>query len=196
MKPSEMITLLKKPAQTIFTQQNLFASVNLAQLADETGWLSFLPHDMHTNQNSFNLYGIKGDGPAGSVHCYTQEYENNQWITIVAQFAAYHSYLESMQGRVDFLQKNPRYASVFKAKNPIEQAHALQDCGWATDPNYAQKLIEIMQENNLFALDKKIRQKPTRYNVKVGWFDSVQQADIAVKRIEKITGYHSIVEKA
>lgn len=195
MKPEQMIALLKIPAQTIYTQDNLFTSVSLAQLANETGWLSFIPRDMNTGKNSFNLYGIKGTGPAGSVSCYTQEFEDGKWITIVAQFAAYHSYLESMQGRVEFLKQNPRYAPVFKAKNAFEQAYALQDCGWATDPQYANKIIEIIRENSLLALDKKIKIKPDRYNVKVGWFQGKHQAEIAASRIEKATGYHCVPEK-
>lgn len=196
MKPQAMIKLLTKPAQTIYTTDNLFASVNLAQLADETGWLSFIPRDMNTGQNSYNLYGIKGTGPAGSVSCYTEEYENGKYVTIVAQFAAYHSYLESMQGRVEFLKQNPRYAPVFKARNAFEQAYALQDSGWATDPQYAQKIIAIIQEYNLLKLDKKVKVNLPRYNVISGWFDGKKQAEAGAKRIHDATGYHVEVKRA
>ena len=191
-----MINLLKTPAQTIYTQDNLFASVNLAQIADETGWLSFLPHDISSGRNSYNIYGIKGTGPAGSVNDYTQEDYGGKWVTILAQFAAYHSYLESMQGRVEFLRANSRYAPVFAAKDAYAQAYALQDCGWATNPNYAQDIVVIINEFGLTKYDKKIKVKPQKYNVVSGWFDGLKQAQAGAVRINKLTGYHSVVQKA
>ena len=196
MQAQAMISLLKTPAQVIYTQDNLFASVNLAQIADETGWLSFLPHDINSGRNSYNIYGIKGVGSAGSVSCYTQEDYGGKWVTILAQFAAYDSYLQSMQGRVTFLHANSRYAPVFAAKDAYAQAYALQDCGWATDPQYAQKIIAVINEFGLTKYDKKIKIKPQKYNVVSGWFDGLRQAQAGAARINKLTGYHSVAEKA
>lgn len=194
MKTADFIKLLSAPAQQIYTETNLFASVNLAQIALETGWLAFLPFDRVSGQNSFNLYGIKGHGPAGSVYAYTQEYERGNWVTVLAQFSAYSSFLQSMQERVAILTGSARYQPLFKAKNAYAQAHALQDCGWATDPFYARKLIELIDEFQLLRFDRK--RKPTRYNVIVGWFQGPDQAQAAAERIQKMCGYHSIPQKA
>ena len=159
MKTSDFIQFLRPPAQVINASDRLFASVNLAQIALETGWLAHLPRDIHSGRNSFNIYGIKGAGPAGSVFDYTIEYNGGVWVTVLAEFAAFTSYLQSMRGQIAFLKRNPRYAPVFKAKNAYAQAYALQDCGWATDPKYAEKLVAIIKANRLTRFDRPIRQK-------------------------------------
>ncbi len=153
MKPTFFIRTLHAAAQAVHASKRLYASVNLAQIALETGWLAHLPHDIQTGKNSFNLYGIKGTGPAGSVYDYTYEYSDGKWMTVLAQFAAYSSYLQSMLERVEFLQQNSRYQPVFKANSAIAQAYALQDCGWATDPKYAEKLTSIIADYRLTQYD-------------------------------------------
>jgi hypothetical protein len=49
---------------------------------------------------------------------------------------------------LDFLKRNPRYnkAGYFAAATAEDKAKALQRAGYATDPNYADKLIKIMSQ--------------------------------------------------
>ena len=57
-----------------------------------------------------------------------------------------HSYL---------IESQSRYQPVRNAKTPEEQARALQDAGYATDPSYANKLISIINSYNLKQYDQK-----------------------------------------
>ena len=40
------------------------------------------------------------------------------------------------------------------ARNYKQAAQALQDAGYATDPTYAQKLIQMIEEHQLYQYDK------------------------------------------
>ena len=48
------------------------AAITTAQAILETGYGKSVPTDIYTKQYSYNLFGIKGIGPAGSVSVYTQ----------------------------------------------------------------------------------------------------------------------------
>ena len=194
MQPSEFLTTLAPAATQLYDAKSLYASVSLAQAALETGWLQFLPHDIHTGQNSYNIYGIKGVGPAGSVECYTQEYQNGAYVTILVQFAAYHSYLESMDGHAQLLLTDNRYKPVINAVTPYAACYALQDCGYATDPTYASQLVHLIQQYDLTKYDVKAP-AVQHYNVVVGWFDGEKQAKLAAERITKEFGYHTSIAK-
>lgn len=193
MYPAEFLATLAPAATQLYNERGIYASVSLAQAALETGWLQFLPHDIHSGQNSYNIYGIKGAGPAGSVECYTQEWQNGAYVTILAQFAAYHSYLESMAAHAQLLLTT-RYKPVIDAGNPYDACYALQDCGYATDPTYASQLVQLIQQYGLTKYDTKTA-PVQHYNVVVGWFDGEKQAQIAAARITKEFGYHASVQK-
>lgn len=193
MQPSEFLTALAPAATQLYDAKGIYASVSLAQAALETGWLQFLPHDVHTGQNSYNIYGIKGVGPAGSVECYTQEWQNGAYVTILAQFAAYHSYLESMEGHAQLLL-TARYRAVLAAVNPFDACYALQDSGYATDPTYAAQLVQLIQQFGLTKYDVKAP-AVQHYNVVVGWFDGAAQAKLAAAKITKELGYRASVQK-
>ncbi|HTE28944.1 MAG TPA: glucosaminidase domain-containing protein, partial [Chryseolinea sp.] len=85
----------------------------------------------------------------------THEVINGERKQVDAEFRAYETDLDSFQDRVRFLKQNKRYKShgVFEAKTPAAQAQALQEAGYATDPHYAQKLIQLMDKHNLYTLD-------------------------------------------
>ncbi len=51
--------------------------------------------------------------------------------------------------RIRHFVKNPRYHFLFKTKDPITWTEGLQESGYATDPDYAKKLIFIMKKERL-----------------------------------------------
>lgn len=130
----------------------LFPSLMLAQAALESGWGKSRLSSIYNN-----LFGIKADASwkGEKVHLSTQEFLNGKWQTLQEPFRVYADPTESIRDRIRFLRKNPRYAQVFLAMNPEAQARALQDAGYATDPQYAEKLIATMRANNLAEIDKK-----------------------------------------
>ena len=124
------------------------ASVTIAQAIDESGW--------GTSQlaaNDYNLFGIKGSGPAGSVTLPTQEFENGQWVTIYAQFRVYHNVSESIADHAELLATSGYYTRAM-ADRTVPDAFANDLTGvYATDPEYGANLIGLMRLYNLYRFD-------------------------------------------
>ena len=124
------------------------ASVTIAQAIDESAWgQSSLAARYH------NLFGIKGDGPSGSVTLPTQEYENGSWVTIDGRFAVYHNDAESIAGHAELLAASGYYARAM-ADRAYPDAFANDLTGvYATDPDYGANLIALMKLYNLYQYD-------------------------------------------
>jgi flagellar protein FlgJ len=149
--PQEFVSQLLPAAKEAAQQLGLDPLAMIAQAALETGWGK---HMIHTEQgtNSHNLFGIKanehwqGDRTVVS----TVEFENGIAVPKKAPFRNYDSFSEAMQGYVDFLKENPRYQQALNtshdSKNYFKE---LQEAGYATDPAYAEKVLAVLQGDNL-----------------------------------------------
>lgn len=96
------------------------------------------------NINAPTLFGIKGDG----IVLDTSEYVNGEYVNIRDSFKAYPTITAAVQGYYDLMQSD-RYAPATSAVEYNEECRQLRLCGYATDPNYADKLINIIEKNNL-----------------------------------------------
>jgi len=118
------------------------ASYMLGQAGHETGWGKF-EIKQKGGAPSFNLFGIKaGAGWTGkTAEVTTTEYVNGVAKKQVAKFRAYDSYEDSFKDYAKLITESPRYASA-KAQTGSAYAFAsgLQKAGYATDPDYANKL--------------------------------------------------------
>lgn len=112
----------------------IYPSTCLSQAALESGW----------NVNAKTLFGIKGDG----ITLDTTEYVNGNYINIQDSFKNYPNITAAVQGYYDLMQSE-RYRDATDAVDWKEECKALYTCGYATDPNYADKLINITERNNL-----------------------------------------------
>lgn len=103
----------------------------VAQLGLETGWGKALPAP-------FNLAGIKGTGPAGSVTQITREVINGQEVVVEAQFAAFNNIQEFMEAYLKLLKSS--YAAALEAQTINDFTAGLLNGRdgrrWATDPKY------------------------------------------------------------
>ena len=116
----------------------------IAQAALETGWGTARPGDGAAD--SHNYFGIKaGAGWRGSsVTSDTTEFSNGVAGNERARFRAYGSVAENMGDYVRLLADNPRYASALNTGSDVHAfGSALQRGGYATDPNYADKLAAV-----------------------------------------------------
>lgn len=96
---------------------------------------------------SHNLFGIKaGRGWTGrTVDIVTTEYVNGAPQKVVDRFRAYDSYADSFRDYAKLMRGNPRYAAVLEAGNDATAfARGLQKAGYATDPQYADKLARVI----------------------------------------------------
>ena len=117
----------------------------VAQAALETDWGRSLPRTA-AGQTSNNLFGIKATRlwRGASVQSATEEYVKGSPVAVQAPFRAYGSCAECFQDYANLLSSNPRYAAALGTGNNVGAfASALQQGGYATDPNYAHKLTAI-----------------------------------------------------
>lgn len=71
-------------------------------------------------------------------------------------FRVYENAKESFEDHSKFLAKNSRYARLFQLEQTDYRgwAHGLKACGYATNPSYAKKLIDIIELYKLWQYDK------------------------------------------
>ena len=123
----------------------------MAQAALETGWGQSVPAD--GRGTSFNVFGIKAqsDWSGERIWSKTLEYSDEQFESVREPFRRYQSLGDSVDDYVNFLQQNPRYQDALKAATQGAEAfaQALGKAGYATDPNYAEKIIGVMQSKQL-----------------------------------------------
>jgi flagellar protein FlgJ len=148
--PEEFLERVKPYAEKAAAELNVSTDVLLAQAALETGWGKHLIHDTQGN-NSFNIFNIKATGWQGkSVMVNTLE--NKQGITQQerSSFRQYDDYAQSFSDYVTLIKTNPRYKEALSAGNNSEgYANALQKAGYATDPNYADKIKRLLNSDSI-----------------------------------------------
>jgi flagellar protein FlgJ len=135
-------------AQAASASSGIPAKFMMGQAALETGWGRAEVRGAD-GQNSHNLFGIKaGAGWKGrTVDIATTEYVNGKPQKQVDSFRAYDSYAESFQDYANLLRANPRYQNVIaRGQDAAGFAQGLQRAGYATDPNYAQKLTNVIRQ--------------------------------------------------
>lgn len=144
--PSEFVRTLMPHAQRAAQQLGVTPQVLLAQAANETGWGKVVP--LHADGSSgHNLFGIKADAhwQGARISASTIEFENGIAVRKPQAFRAYDSYAASFDDYVNFVRSNPRYQEALShASDAAAYAQGLQQAGYATDPQYANKLQSIM----------------------------------------------------
>jgi flagellar protein FlgJ len=143
--PKEFVEALYPHAVEAAKELNLDPKAIIAQAAVETGWGKSLIYK-NDGENSHNLFGIKADkrwdGEKATID--TLEFVNNVPEKQQASFRSYGSFTHSMEDYVDFIKSNPRYEqAIQKTETPKDYFKALQEAGYATDPQYAEKLLSV-----------------------------------------------------
>ncbi|NOV00177.1 glycoside hydrolase family 73 protein [Paenibacillus planticolens] len=129
-------------AQVNMREFGILASVTLAQAILESGWGSHAPGN--------NLFGIKGSGQQQA----TQEFIYGKWIQIVDGFRVYESWADSIRDHSLLLAQNQRYKNALNERNYQIASKEIQCAGYATDPKYADKLIQIIEGSDLTRFDQ------------------------------------------
>jgi flagellar protein FlgJ len=147
--PAGFIAAVAPAAQVSAASTRIPASFTVAEGALESGWGAHAP--------GMNLFGIKAD-PSwhGAITTErTREVINGQSVVVTANFRAYSDWLGSIQDHAAFLMNNPRYKPAFACVDGASFARAVAAAGYATDPDYAAKIISIINAHGLVSLDKK-----------------------------------------
>jgi flagellum-specific peptidoglycan hydrolase FlgJ len=96
-----------------------------------------------------NYFGIKANkNSKNKIAFKTQEFIKGKEVTILQYFKVYASVLESFKDYIMLLY-GPRYvkSGVLTARNVIDQIKAIKKGGYATDPQYVNKLVSLYEKN-------------------------------------------------
>jgi flagellar protein FlgJ len=117
----------------------------IAQAALESNWGRNMPRDS-AGRCSNNLFGIKASAgwSGATLTSDTQEFQGGVATTTSAQFKAYATPAQSFQDYVALLRNNPRYSTALNTGDDARAfATGLQRGGYATDPDYANKIAAV-----------------------------------------------------
>lgn len=150
LSKEEFLEQLTPYAQEVSKSHGIRPSLLVAQAALESNW-----GQSQLAQESNNFFGIKS---ASGKEYPTKEFRQDEWTEIDAAFKEYDSIYASVLDYADLLKKGTSwnanlYEEVINAPTYQEAAHALNEAGYATDPNYAEKIIQLIEANKLDRLD-------------------------------------------
>ena len=166
-------------------QSGILASVSFAQFILESGY-----GKSELAQNANNVFGMKkslsGNAWGGSVwdgiSIYTkktQEYENGAYVTVTADFRKYPSVEKSIADHSAYLlgAKNGsklRYDGLKGCTDYKKAVQIIKDGGYATSPDYAEKLCSIIERWNLTQYNA-AGEREVWYRVRKAWDDKTSQ---------------------
>ena len=147
----EFVTSIWPFAKQASNLIGLDPKILLAQAALETGWGQFIAKDTFGNTSN-NLFNIKAhaENTDQSVKITTTEFIADTPIKLEASFKKYSSVEHSFNDYISLIKNNDRYKTALaNADDPKRYMNALQNAGYATDPNYAKKIYSIYHGDEL-----------------------------------------------
>jgi flagellar protein FlgJ len=156
-EPADFVAALLPHAARAARRLGTAPGVLIAQAALETGWGRSLPRNQY-GESSLNLFGIKADRdwPGARAVVTTLEFVDGVPERRREPFRMYESVADAFDDYVALLESRPRYAEALGARTPAAYAQALQRGGYATDPDYARKILDILARGLPGAADQVI----------------------------------------
>ncbi|MEZ9160919.1 flagellar assembly peptidoglycan hydrolase FlgJ [Vibrio lentus] len=142
--PESFVTSMKPYAEKAASALGVDSSLLLAQAALETGWGSKMIKNSLGNSN--NLFNIKADRSwkGDKVATQTLEFHSKTAVKESASFRSYSNFEDSFNDYVKFLNENPRYETALQHQGNSENfIKGIHQAGYATDPNYADKVLRV-----------------------------------------------------
>ncbi len=96
--------------------------------------------------NSNNLFNIKAgrSWKGDKVATQTLEFHGKTAVKELASFRSYSNFEDSFNDYVKFLNENPRYETALQHQGNSENfIKGIHQAGYATDPNYADKVLRV-----------------------------------------------------
>ena len=150
----QFIASLAPEVQPLAKAYGVQPSVLLAQIALETDFGKSLL--MQRYQNALGLLARAGDK---KVKLQEKRYVSGQWREKQLSFSVYNTWSESVYDYLSRLKKGdewgvPLYHVLATTKSYKEAAKSLQSADFSSDPEYADKLVEIITTYKLTTYDK------------------------------------------
>ena len=153
-EPKDFVTALIEPAQKVQKTLGVPFEVVIAQAALETGWGQKIIKDQDGGSSN-NLFNIKADSrwAGDKITKDTLEFEQGAMIKKSEPFRTYQSLTDSVDDYINFLSTSERYQDALQESGNVEHfLQGLQKAGYATDPQYADKILGTLKTvTNLLA---------------------------------------------
>ena len=153
-EPKDFVTALIEPAQKVQKTLGVPFEVVIAQAALETGWGQKMIKDQDGGSSN-NLFNIKADSrwAGDKITKDTLEFEQGTMIKKSEPFRTYQSLTDSVDDYINFLSTSERYQDALQDSGNVEHfLQGLQKAGYATDPQYADKILGTLKTvTNLLA---------------------------------------------
>ncbi|GHE81054.1 flagellar assembly peptidoglycan hydrolase FlgJ [Thalassotalea profundi] len=146
-EPQDFVSAMIEPAKEAQEKLKVPFEVIIAQAALETGWGKKIIKNSN-GESSNNLFNIKADKrwSGDKTHKETLEYENGAMVKKREPFRMYESLQDSVNDYINFLSSGERYQDALKQAGNVEQfLQGLQGAGYATDPEYANKILGTLR---------------------------------------------------
>lgn len=161
------IDSVKHGSLQLWEKFGILPSVAIGQAALESAWGR---SGLATEYN--NLFGIKGSYKGNSAMLDTWEVYDGKRYDVKDGFRVYPDWNTSILDYGVFLTVNSRYKNALGIDDYKKQIRAIHSAGYATDPEYANKVINIIETNALYNIDKQVLNEPkprnNTYVVKAG----------------------------
>lgn len=158
MTNTEFIEKIGALAREDMRKSKILASLTIAQAILESNW----GRSALAQAPNYNLFGIKGDYNGAYCTFNTQEYLNGAWCTVSANFRKYPSWAESLADHSALFNRWDRYANLRGNYNYRDVCNKVREDGYATDPSYSSKLINIIEQYNLTRFDTESSNTPVK----------------------------------
>ncbi|MCU4676429.1 flagellar assembly peptidoglycan hydrolase FlgJ [Catenovulum sp. 2E275] len=145
----DFVDTLMPVAQKVADKLGLSPVAMIAQAALETGWGQKMIQNAD-GSNALNFFGIKADSrwAGDKTNVTSLEYRNGVAVREKSNFRSYQDIEQALQDYTQFINDNPRYNQALSvAHDPNAYVTELQNAGYATDPNYAQKIQTILKDS-------------------------------------------------
>jgi len=157
--PESFVQQLWPMAKQAADKMGVRPEVLLAQAALETGWGQHVISN-GDNESSHNLFNIKADNrwDGENVAVGSIEYRDGVAVKEQSHFRVYNSYQQSFDDYVNFIQTQPRYQQALEHSGDAEKfIEELHKAGYATDPDYSNKIKRIMSGATLAQLSPPLK---------------------------------------
>lgn len=143
---ADFVQKLWPHAQRVAKTLGVDPKVLIAQSALETGWGKYVTRHAD-GRSSNNYFNIKADQrwQGETISLATLEFSDGIPVPEKASFRSYSSVEDSFNDYAEFIQSSSRYHQALRQASDLEKyTQELQDAGYATDPEYSSKIMNII----------------------------------------------------
>lgn len=146
----DFINFISPAAVKVMHEKQILASITIAQAALESGWGTT---ELASKYNNYFGHKAFNDWSGPTVELPTKECDRGGCYSTVAKWRVYDSPYQSINAHGLWYHNNGRYKAVIGEKDYVKAIKIIHEAGYATDPLYQQKVINIIKTYNLNKFD-------------------------------------------